>query len=111
MRILALLMLLIMFAITGLVIAQPSTTTNIEAKAIKKIPPIYPPLARRKRVMGEVKVGLEINSDGTVTNAIFLEGNSLFKPVSLEAARQWVFPKSPSGINGFISFNFEIKED
>ncbi len=84
--------------------------TNLETKAVKKVAPLYPPLAKRKRVEGKVKIGLELNSEGLVSTAEFIEGNALFKPASLEAAKQWVFSKSMASANGHIVFKFELEE-
>ncbi len=83
---------------------------NIEDKAVKKVSPLYPPLARRKRVQGKVIISLQVNSDGTVSTATFVEGNALFKPASLDAAKQWVFNKSSTGMEGHIVFRFQLQE-
>ena len=83
---------------------------NIEVNAVKKVAPIYPPLAKRKRVEGKVIVWLEVHSDGSVGGIEFLEGNALFKPSSLEAAKQWVFQKSSGGMTGHITFRFQLEE-
>jgi len=84
--------------------------TNLEAKAIKKVTPVYPPLAIRKRVEGKVKIGMQLDSDGLVSKAEFMEGNALFKPASLEAAKQWGFPKSMGGTTGHVIFKFQLEE-
>ena len=83
---------------------------NLEEKAVKKVAPVYPPLAKRKRVQGKVMVGLQVSADGTVSSMDFLEGNALFKPASMEAAKQWVFQKSTSGMSGHIVFRFQLEE-
>jgi TonB family protein len=103
--------LLAMLLLSGTAVVQMSNPRpNIEDKAVKRVPPVYPPLAKRNRVQGKVVVGLEVCSEGTVTNMEFLEGNALFRPVSMEAAKQWVFQKSSSGMNGHIVFIFQLKE-
>ncbi|MBI4852646.1 MAG: TonB family protein [Acidobacteria bacterium] len=83
---------------------------NLEAKATKKVAPLYPPLAKRKRVEGKVKIGIQLDSEGAVSKVEFIEGNALFKPASLEAAKQWSFSKSMAGTNGHIVFNFKLEE-
>lgn len=83
---------------------------NIEVKAIKKVPPTYPALAKVKRIQGKVIVALQVNAEGIVSSAEFKEGNVLFKPASLEASKQWVFQKSPDGMAGYIVLNFELKQ-
>lgn len=84
---------------------------NLEDKAVKKVTPPYPALAKRKRVQGKVIVSVRVEADGAVSAAEVLEGNSLLKPASLEAARQWVFKKSTSGMSGHIVFKFQLDEE
>ncbi|MEW6732593.1 MAG: TonB family protein [Acidobacteriota bacterium] len=84
---------------------------NLETKAIKKVPPVYPPLARRKRVQGSVTVKLQLDSESQVVSAEFVEGNALFKPAALDAAKQWVFQKSVAGQAGYLMFNFQLEEE
>lgn len=99
-----------LLAINIVVVKAFELGPNLEAKATKKIPPLYPPLAKRKRVEGKVTIRLEIGSEGTVSNAEFVEGNSLFKPSSLDAAKQWTFAKSMAGTTGHIVFKFQLEE-
>jgi TonB family protein len=99
----------------GMVWAWSIQTTdigpNIENKATKKVAPIYPPLAKRKRIEGKVIVKLQVNADGTVLSTEFSEGNSLFKPASMEAAKQWIFQKTSNGMTGHIIFKFQLEEE
>jgi TonB family protein len=111
MKVLGIVILFSLFIINGLVFAQSKAGPNIENKATKKMPPVYPLLARHKHVQSKVVIGMQINADGSVATAEFIEGNSMFKPVSLDAARQWQFQKTSDGMAGQITFNFEIKED
>jgi TonB family protein len=107
MRIL-LVMMLIACSIIGVKATDPGP--NIENKAVKKVQPLYPPLAKRKRIEGKVVVALQISPDGNVAGADFVEGNSMFKPVSLDAAKQWGFQKTSGGMSGHITFKFQIVE-
>ncbi|MEW6737551.1 MAG: TonB family protein [Acidobacteriota bacterium] len=104
--------LIIAILITSMVVVQAADPgPNLEAKAIKKVSPIYPPLARRKRIEAKVIVKLQVNSEGMAENVEFWEGNALFKPASVEAAKQWTFPKSLAGTSGHIAFKFELEDE
>lgn len=81
---------------------------NLENKAVKKVTPVYPPLAKLKRIQGMVKVKLQVGGDGKVTSAEFIDGNAVFKPSSLDAAKQWVFQRSPEGVTGHITFKYQL---
>jgi TonB family protein len=95
--------------LTGTPLGQESDTgPNLDNKAVKKVMPVYPPLAKHNRIYGRVTVKLKIEGDGSVSTAEFLRGNAVFKVVSLEAARQWTFQKSSGGMSGYIAFNFDL---
>ena len=81
---------------------------NLEGKAIKKIAPAYPDLAKRTHQEGRVIVGVLVKPDGTVDKALFLSGNQAFKAAALQAAQRWVFQKTNSGLSGRIAFTFKF---
>lgn len=81
--------------------------TSLEGKALKKVPAIYPEVARLTQQQGRVIVGILVKPDGTVEKAMFLSGNAVFKSAALDAAQKWTFQKSPNGLSGRIAFNFK----
>lgn len=103
-------MLLIIFVTLSVAVKAFDFESNLEPKAVRRVAPVYPPLAKRKRVEGKAKVGLQIDSEGMVSKTEFIEGNALFKPSSLEAAKQWTFPKTMANTTGYIIFKFELEE-
>jgi TonB family protein len=84
---------------------------NLEAQAIKRVSPNYPPLAKLKKIEGKVMVKLTLDSEGMVTTVEFLDGNGLFKPASIEAAKKWTFKKTQAGKSGHIIFNFQLEDE
>lgn len=84
---------------------------NLEPLAIKKVPPTYPPLARLKKIEGKVIVKLMLDGEGLVSNVEFLDGNGLFKPSAVEAAKKWTFKKSQGDKSGHIVFNFKLEDE
>lgn len=81
--------------------------TSLEGKAIKKVPAVYPEVARVTQQQGRVVVGILVKPDGSVDKVLFLSGNAVFKSAALEAAQKWTFQKSPNGLSGRIAFNFK----
>jgi TonB family protein len=81
---------------------------NLEGKAVKKVSPVYPDMARMMRQEGRVIVGVLVKPDGTVEKALFLSGNPAFKAAALQAAQRWVFQKTNSGLSGRIAFTFKF---
>jgi len=60
-------------------------------KLIRRVTPIYPPIAKTSRIQGAVKFSAVIGKDGTVTNLSLISGSSLLVPAALEAAKQWQY--------------------
>jgi TonB family protein len=84
--------------------------SNIEKYSIAQVQPPYPVAAQRYRIQGVVTVQVAVNKYGKVQKAEFVRGHTVFKTVSLEAAKQWQF-ESPNGtdIEGTIDFTFKLK--
>ena len=65
---------------------------------VKKVTPVYPPLAKQARVQGTVRFSVIINKDGTIQNIQLVSGHPLLVPSATEAVRQWVY--KPTLLNG-----------
>jgi periplasmic protein TonB len=59
------------------------------AQLIRRIEPVYPPLARQTRQEGRVELHAIIATDGTIQSLEVLSGAPLFIPSALAAVRDW----------------------
>ncbi len=84
-------------------------SNNIEKHAVKRVQPEYPVLARKNQIEGIVVVKLDVSNAGTVTNTEFIRGHNVFRSVSLEAAKNWVFKKGEER-QGTIRFIFKLDQ-
>jgi protein TonB len=85
----------------------------IQGTAIRRVNPVYPPLARAARVSGVVVVEVVVDQAGTVTSARALSGHALLREAAVAAAMQWKWnPTLLSGVPvqvvGTITFNFTL---
>jgi TonB family protein len=71
------------------------------SSAIKKVAPVYPPIARAAHVSGVVLVGVAVGADGHVMDAKALAGPPMLQGSAVECVRQWVFP--PEESNGSLT--------
>jgi protein TonB len=69
-----------------------------EAKLIRRITPVYPPLARQARVTGVVRVEATIGKDGKIAKVSALSGPPLLRQAATDSVRQWIY--QPSLLNG-----------
>ena len=68
------------------------------AKLVKKVIPVYPPLARQARVSGTVQLIGVIAKDGTIQQLQVASGHPLLVKAALDAVRQWIY--RPTLLNG-----------
>ena len=68
------------------------------ALLIRRIEPVFPPLARQTRRSGKVELHALIGTDGSVQDLQVVSGDPLFISSALEAVRQWHY--RPTYLNG-----------
>lgn len=65
---------------------------NVQAaNLIKKITPVYPPLAKSARIQGTVRFTAIIGKDGTIQNLQLVSGHPMLVQSATEAVKQWVY--------------------
>ncbi|HEV2802731.1 MAG TPA: energy transducer TonB [Pyrinomonadaceae bacterium] len=89
---------------------------NLSGKAIKRVQPTYPPVAKAAGAQGPVAVQIVIGETGAVESARATAGHPLLQQAAVDAARQWQFsPTKLSGnpvkVSGTISFVFALPKE
>lgn len=85
----------------------------LQGSAIKRVEPMYPPLAKTAEISGAVVVEVTVDEDGSVIAARAISGHPLLKDAAVTAARGWVFAPTilagaPVKVIGTITFNFNL---
>ena len=70
----------------------------MEGLVVKKVAPVYPPLARQARIQGTVVAQIMISKTGDVQSVQLFSGHPMLAPAALEAIKQWKF--QPYLLNG-----------
>jgi protein TonB len=65
---------------------------------IRKVQPVYPPLARQARIQGSVILQAEISKEGSIENLRLISGHPMLAPSAIEAVKQWRY--KPYFLNG-----------
>ena len=101
----------------GLFIGQrivANRSRSIEAlPIIRKIDPIYPPLARQSRIQGIVRLSARIGSDGRIQQVKLVSGHPLLVPAAINAVSQWVYARptvngQPTTAQTSIDLTFQL---
>ncbi|HWZ43886.1 MAG TPA: TonB family protein [Candidatus Saccharimonadales bacterium] len=70
----------------------------VDVQLLRTVQPVYPGIARARRVTGQVRVKLRISKEGKVISAQFFSGPEIFKDAALEAVKQWQY--KPATLDG-----------
>ena len=99
---------LFLFLITCASLAAPQETASpqrvrvsddvMRGVLVKKVDPVYPPLARQARIQGTVVLKALINTSGDVYNLQLVSGHPMLAPAAVEAVKQWKY--KPYLLNG-----------
>jgi protein TonB len=65
---------------------------------VRKVNPVYPPLARQARISGTVILHAVISKDGSITGLSLISGHPMLAPAAIDAVKQWKY--KPYLLNG-----------
>jgi len=90
---------------------------NVEsANLLKRVNPVYPPLAKQARIQGTVSLTAIIGADGSVQNLELISGHPLLAQAAMEAVKQWLYKPTLLNLNPVevitqIDVNFTLAGD
>jgi TonB family protein len=100
-RIAASLLLITLSSLTSAQEPTPQRVVGAQRMAdliMRKVEPVYPPLARAARIQGTVTLRVVINKSGDVENMQLISGHPMLAPAAMDAVRQWKY--QPYLLNG-----------
>jgi TonB family protein len=114
--------LVLALALTPLAAAQEAAPqriavdkTQMASQIIKKVAPVYPPLARQARIQGQVVLKVEITKSGDVQNIQLYTGHPMLAPSAIEAVKQWKYRPylvngEPVNVKTDVTVNFTLAD-
>ena len=87
--------------------AQQAQSQELIRRAITKVQPAYPDLARKMNIAGTVKIQVVVASNGIVKVAHVVGGHPVLANAALDAAKKWRFEPASEECSGVIDFKFE----
>jgi TonB family protein len=81
--------LLLLVAVACLLLALPARADDRRVE--KRVPPIYPEIAKRMHISGIVHVEATVAPDGSVTAAKATTGNKMLSLAAEDAVKRWKF--------------------
>ncbi len=89
------------------------TSSMLEGSLIRRVQPVYPPLARGARIQGSVVLVAIISKAGTIENLHALSGPPLLVPAAIDAVSRWryrpyILNSEPIEVETQITVNFTL---
>ena len=82
-----------------------------DARAIKsRIPPVYPEIAKRMHISGEVQLEATVDAQGKVKDVKPVSGNHMLELAAEDAVRQWKFVPGDGDSVVTVAVNFSLGE-
>jgi TonB family protein len=96
----------------GIIGSVPSSAPQLmeqlpEAPPVmKKVEPVYPPLARQARISGIVSFRVTIGTDGSVRHIEVMKGHPLLVPPAIQALKEWTFQAPSTELTAHVEIPF-----
>jgi TonB family protein len=95
----------------GMIASRPLTVsaqdTQISRKVKTRIPPMYPPLAKKMSIAGVVKVEVVVAPNGSVKSTKVVGGHPLLVDAAVDAVKKWKFEPASEESSGVVEFKFQ----
>ena len=80
-------------------------------RAVKsRVPPVYPEIAKRLRITGEVRLVATVDAQGKVKDVKPVSGNHMLEGAAENAVRQWKFEPGDGDSVVTVTINFALAE-
>ncbi|HKV76882.1 MAG TPA: energy transducer TonB [Candidatus Sulfotelmatobacter sp.] len=82
---------------------------------VRKVAPVYPPLARQARIQGTVVLRIVIDKEGGVRNPEIVSGHPMLSPAAIEAVKQWRYGRyisddKPVEVETVVRVSFKVAD-
>jgi TonB family protein len=96
-------------AVLALAVALTLPAGAADNRAVKtRIAPVYPEIAKRMRIVGEVRLEVTVDAEGKVTDVKRVSGNSMLSNAAEDAVRKWRFESGAGSSTVEVMLNFAL---
>jgi TonB family protein len=80
-----------------------------DERAVKsRVAPVYPEIAKRMKISGEVKLEATVDAQGKVKDVKPVSGNHMLEVAAEDAVRQWRFEPGDGDATVVVAVNFAL---
>jgi len=92
-----------------LALAAPAGAAN--NRAVKtRVAPVYPEIAKRMRISGEVRLAVTVDPEGKVADVKKVSGNTMLSDAAVDAVRKWRFAPGADTATVDVTLNFALTQ-
>ncbi|MGD0098075.1 MAG: energy transducer TonB [Terracidiphilus sp.] len=96
-------------AALALALALAISAGAADTRAVKtRVAPVYPEIAKRMRIVGEVKFSVTVDPEGNVVDVKKVSGNTMLSAAAEDAVRKWKFESGAGTATVEVSLNFAL---
>jgi TonB family protein len=101
---------LLSLALIAMAVSLPLHAADSERSVKSRVAPVYPEIAKRMHIGGEVKISATVAPDGSVSATKAVSGNKMLSGAAEEAVHKWKFVSAAEESTVEVSINFELKQ-
>jgi TonB family protein len=95
-------------AVLALMAGMVLSARAADERAVKqRVAPVYPEIAKRMKIVGEVKLEATVDATGKVMDVKAVSGNHMLTVAAEDAVRKWRFESGAGESKVDISVNFD----
>jgi TonB family protein len=80
-------------------------------RAVKsRVAPVYPEIAKRMKISGEVKLEAVVDADGKVKDVRTVSGNHILGEAAEDAVKKWKFEPGSGDATVVVAVNFALSQ-
>jgi TonB family protein len=100
---------LVQIAVLALMVASTIPAKATDVRPVKsRVAPVYPEIAKRMRITGEVRLTVTVDPEGKVTEVKSVSGNRMLSSAAEDAVRKWRFEPGSGNFTVEITLNFAL---
>src|ERR1700730_3882943 len=101
------LFLLVLMALGGIFQGVGHAQESMDRKVRSRVTPVYPEIARKMGLMGNVKLQLVVSPNGAVKETKVIGGHPILVNAAVDAVKKWRFETASAESTGTVEFRFE----
>ena len=102
--------LLPLLVLTAVVANFPSASIgqdHLDRKIKSRVSPVYPEIAKKMGITGNVKLQLVVSANGEVKETKVLGGHPILVNAAVDAVKKWRFEAASTESTGTLEFRFD----